>query len=98
MKNILTSLAKSVPFPLALTAASAASNVVVHKKNLFSGAHGGFGTETLIILKKEMNDLMKTFKSLQNLGILLKTIEHNIKVKTAENETKEQNGEFLAYY
>ena len=42
--------------------------------------------------------MMKTFKSLQNLGILLKTIEHNIKVKTAENETKEQNGEFLAYY
>ena len=45
---------------------------------------------TLIILDKEMNDITKIVKALEDSGILLKSV-----TKTTENETKEQKGRFL---
>ena len=50
----------------------------------------GSGMATLIILDKEMNDITKIVKALEDSGILLKSV-----TKTTENETKEQKGRFL---
>ena len=50
----------------------------------------GSGMATLIILDKEMNDITKIVKALEDSGILLKSV-----TKTIENETKEQKGRFL---
>ena len=48
-------------------------------------------TTTLIILKKEMNDIMKIVHALECSGILLKGVTETIK-----NEIKEQKGGFLS--
>ena len=50
----------------------------------------GSGMATLIILDKEMNNITKIVKALEDSGILLKSV-----TKTTENETKEQKGRFL---
>ena len=46
-----------------------------------------FGSDvtTLIILNKEMNDIMKIFKSFEESGLLLKGVSETIK-----NEAREQ--------
>ena len=45
---------------------------------------------TLIISHKEMNDIMKIIKSLEESGLLIKGVSETIK-----NEAKEQKGGFL---
>ena len=62
MKNVLTPLAKSILILFGLTAAASATDAAIQKK-LF-----GSGTTALIILNKEMEDIMKTVKSLEESG------------------------------
>ena len=83
MKNVLNPLSKSILIPLGLTAASA-TDAAIHKKML------GSGFTTLIISNEEINDIIKTLKSLEESGLLIKGISETIK-----NEAKEQKGGFL---
>ena len=50
----------------------------------------GSETTTLITSSKEMNDIMKIIRALEDSNILLKEI-----TKTIKNETKKQEGGFL---
>ena len=84
MKNAIKPLAKSVLIPLGLTAAASTTDAGIHKKIL------GSGTTTLIISNDEMEDIMKTVKSLEDSSLLLKGVS-----ETIQNETKEQKGGFL---
>ena len=59
MKNVLKPLVKSILISLGLTAA--ATDAAIRKKT------SGLGMTTLIISNEEMNDIMKTIKSLKNL-------------------------------
>ena len=86
IKNVLTPLAKRVLVPLGLTAAASAADAGIHKKILGSGGH-----TTLIISNKDMDDLIKIVKSLEDSGLLLKGVTESV-----QNEVKEQKGEFLS--
>ena len=66
MKSVITPLAKSVSIPLGLTAAASAADAGIHKKILGSG-----NNTTLIISNKDMDDLIKTVKSLDDSCLLL---------------------------
>ena len=70
----ITPLAKSILIPSELTAADEGIN----KKIL------GSGNTTLIILNKEMDDLIKIVKSLEGSGLLLKGVTESV-----QNEVKE---------
>ena len=78
-------LAKNVLAPLGTTAAASAIDVGIQKKIQ------GSGTATLIILNKEMSDIMKIVQVLEDSNILLKGV-----TKTIKNETKEQKRGFLS--
>ena len=65
-------LVKSVLISLGLTAASAA-NAAIPKKML------GSGTTTLIISNEKMNDIMEIIKSLEEYGLLIKSVSKAIK-------------------
>ena len=82
IKNVITPLAKSVLIPLGLTAAASAADAEIHKKILGSG-----NTTTLIISNKDMEDLIKIVKSLEDSGLLLKGV-----IESVQNEVKEQKG------
>ena len=82
--NVLKPLAKSILIPLGLTAAASATDAAIHKKMF------GSGNTTLIILNKEMNDIMKIIKSLEEFGLLIKGVS-----ETTKNEAKEQKIGFL---
>ena len=86
MKSVITPLAKSVLIPLGLTAAASAADAGIHKKILRSG-----NNTTLIISNKDMDDLLKIVKSLEDSGLLLKGITESV-----QNEIKEQKGGFLS--
>ena len=86
MKSVITPLAKSVLIPLGLTAAASAADAGIHKKILGSG-----NNTTLIISNKDMDDLIKIVKSLEDSGLLLKGITESV-----QNEIKEQKGRFLS--
>ena len=86
MKSVITPLAKSVLIPLGLTAAAAAADAGIHKKILGSG-----NNTTLIISNKDMDDLIKIVKSLEDCGLLLKGITESV-----QNEIKEQKGGFFS--
>ena len=86
MKNVIDPLAKSVLIPLGLTAAASAADAGIHKKILGSG-----NNTTLIISNKDMDDLIKIVKSLEDSGLLLKGVTESV-----QNEVKEQNGGFLS--
>ena len=64
IKNVITPLAKSVLIPLGLTAAASAADAGIHKKIL------GSGNTTLIISNKDMDDLIKIVKSLEDSRLL----------------------------
>ena len=81
MKNALTPLANIVLLPLEVTAAASATDASIQKKIYESGM------TTLIISNKEMKDIMKIVKSLEESGLLMKSINETIK-----NEAKEQKG------
>ena len=77
MKNVSKPLAKSVSISLGLTAA-AATDAAIHEKM--------FGSDMieLIISNEEMNYIMKIVKSLEEYGLLIKSLS-----KTIKNEAKE---------
>ena len=85
-KKVITPLAKSVLIPLGLTATASAADAGIHKKILGSG-----NNTTLIISNKDMDDLIKIVKSLEDSGLLLKGV-----TETVQNEVKEQKGGFLS--
>ena len=84
IKNVIKPLAKSVLIPLGLSAAASAADAGIHEKILRSG------NTTLIISNDEINDIIKTIKSLEDSGLLKGVTE------TVQNEVKEQNGGFLS--
>ena len=86
IKNVITPLAKSVLILLGLTAAASAADAGIHKKILGSG-----NNTTLIISNKDMDDLIKIVKSLEDSGLLLKGVTESV-----QNEVKEQKGGFLS--
>ena len=86
IKNVISPLAKSVLIPLGLTAAASAADAEINKKILGSGSH-----TTLVISNKDMEDLIKIVKSLEDSGLLLKGVTEPI-----QNEVKEQKGGFLS--
>ena len=51
----------------------------------------GSGTTTLIISNDKMGDILKIVKSLENSGLLLKSVS-----ETIQHEAKEQRGGFLS--
>ena len=88
IKNGITPLSKSVLIPLGLTAAAAAAAAAdagMHKKIL------GSGNSTLIISNKDIEDLIKIVKSLEDSGLLLKGATESV-----QNEVKEQKSGFLS--
>ena len=85
IKNVITPLTKSVLIPLGLTAVASAADAGMHKKILGSGSH-----TRLIISNKDMDDLIKIVKSLEDSGLLLKGVTESV-----QNEVKEQKGGFL---
>ena len=86
MKSVITPLAKSVLISLGLTAAAAAADAGIHNKILGSG-----NNTTLILSNKDMDDLIKIVKSLEDSGLLLKGV-----TKSVQNEIKEQKSGFLS--
>ena len=76
-KKVITPLAKSVLIPLGLTAAASAADARIHRKIL------GSENTTLIISNKDMKDLIKIVKSLEDSGLLLNGI-----TETVQNEVK----------
>ena len=87
MKSVIKPLAKSVLLPLGLAAAADAADAGIHKKILGSGHNN----TTLIISNDEMDDILKTVKSLEDSGVLLKGVS-----ETIQHEAKEQRGGFLS--
>ena len=85
-KNVIILLAKSVLIPLGLTAAASAEDAGIQKKILESG-----NTTTLIMSNKDIEDLIKIVKSLEDSGLLLKGVTESV-----QNEVKEQKGGFLS--
>ena len=86
MKSVITPLAKSVLIPVGLTAAASAADAGLHKKILGSSSH-----TALIISNKDIEDLIKIAKSLEDSGLLLKAVTESV-----QNEIKEQKGGFLS--
>ena len=94
IKNLITPSAKSVLIPLGLTAAASAADAGIHKKILGSGRHSStasHNTSTLIISNRDMDDLIKIVKSLEDSGLLLKGVTESV-----QNEVREQKGGFLS--
>ena len=74
MKNVLKPIAKSVLIPLGLTEAISAIDAFFQKKM------SGSSMTALIILNKEMNDIMKIVKSLEASGLLIKASAKQSKI------------------
>ena len=85
LMKVAIPLAKHVLAPLGITAAATAIDVGIQKKTHVSA------TTTLIILNKEMNDMIKIVQTVEDSNILLKAV-----TKTVKNETKEQREGFLS--
>ena len=90
IKNVIRPLAKSALIPLGLTAAAAAAAAAadagIDKKIL-----GSSNNTTLVISNKDIEDLIKIVKSLDDSGLLLKGVTESV-----QNEVKEQKGGFLS--
>ena len=84
LMKVALPLVKNVLASLGLTAAMSAIDGGIQKKIHVSGVK-------LIIEQKDMKDIMKIVKALENFGILLKGVN-----KTIKNETKKQRGGFLS--
>ena len=84
-ENVLMSLAKSVLMPLGLAAAKSATDAAIQRK--FFGSR----MTRLIIVDEKIDDTMKRVKSLEESGLLIKSVS-----ETTENETKEQKAGFLS--
>ena len=84
LSKVALPLAKIVLAPLGLAASMSTIDESIQKKIHGSGVK-------LIIEQKDMKDIMKIIKALENSGILSKGVS-----KTIKNETKEQRGGFLS--
>ena len=77
MKNILKSLARRVLIPIGSTAAAAATDAAIHKKMFWYSTHPSHlasHTTSLIISNKEMENIMKIVKSLEECGLLIRRV------------------------
>ena len=68
MENVLTPYTKSVLMPLWLTAEALAADACIQKKIFASGARAS------VRWNEEMKDLVKRVKSLEDSGILIKSV------------------------
>ena len=89
MKNILKPLAKSVLIPLGLTAVALATDAAIYKKMF------GSGTTTLIISKKEMNDILKIIKSFEESGLLIKRVIVLLQLKMKQKNKRRISGNVI---
>ena len=87
--NVLKPLAKSVLRPLGLTAVASAIDAATHKKMFGSGFPLDLASRnaTLIISNGEMNGIMKIIKSLEESGLLIKSVSGTFRKEM--NEQKE---------
>ena len=83
VKNVLTSLSKSVLITLDLTAATSTADGQNYKKILGPRIYGSV-TATPIISSKEMEDIMKVVMSLEGSRLLIKDVTQTIENKTRE--------------
>ena len=87
IKNVIIPLAKSVLIPLGLTAAASAADTGIHKIL-------GSGKNTILIISnKDIDDLIKIVKSLEDSCLLLNGVTESV-----QNDIKEQNGGFLSMF
>ena len=77
IKNVLTALAESVLVPLGLMDTSSVTGTAIEKKDF------GSGMTTLIFSNGDLNDIMKTIKSHEDSGLLIKRA-----TEIVENEIK----------
>ena len=95
IKNVIKPLVKSVLIPVGLTVEASAADAGIHKKILRSGHNrplsSALHNTTLIISNNEMEDIIKTVKSLEDSGLLLKLV-----TETVQNEVKGQKEGFLS--
>ena len=85
IRNVLKPLAKCVLIQLGLTTAASATDAAIHQ-NMFGSA-----TTTLIISNEEMDTVIKTIKSFEESGLLIKGVSNTIK-----NKAKEQKRRFFS--
>ena len=81
MKNVLKQLTKGVLIPLGLTATGSATDTASQKKDLVSDCPSDLTPNiiTLTISNEEMNDVMKIVKSLEDSGLLIKSVNETVK-------------------
>ena len=72
IKNVLKPLVKSHLIAIGLTAAASVADTGIHEESF------GSGTTTLIIPNKEMKDIMKIVKSLEDSSLLMKGVTPTI--------------------
>ena len=80
IRNVFKLLAKSVSVPLGLTAAASGTDGAIHKKMFASGV------TLLLISNEKMNNIMKKIKSLEESGLLIKSVSKTIKNKAKKRE------------
>ena len=85
IKSVLTPLTKSVLIPLGIPTETWVADAAIQK--IFCGS----GSTALILSNKEMKDITKIVKLLEESRLLIKWISKIIK-----NEAKEQKGGFLS--
>ena len=85
MKNALKKFAKSVLKTLGLAAIALATDAGIQNKFF------GSGLTTLIISNREMDDIMKIVKLLDDDGFLMKGVSEAIKCKTNKQTKKQKN-------
>ena len=85
MKNVLKPLVESVLIPLRLTAVASVTGATIQKKVF------GSVLSTMIISNEEINYIMKVVKSLEDVGLLIKSVS-----ETIENETNIKKMDFSA--
>ena len=70
--NVFKTLAKIICNTIRINSSSSATDAAIHEKVFESG------TTTLIISNKEMNDINKIVKSLEESGLLIKDVNNNV--------------------
>ena len=88
MENLVKSSAKSVLVPLGLWAGMSEADAAIQKKIYRSG------TTALIISNKEMEDIIKMIKSIEESGLQMKGISERIENEAKKNKTKQKGGLF----
>ena len=83
MKHLLKPLAESVLILLGLIAAGLGTGAAIHTKMFESGTHllDLAKQRTLIASNEEMNHIMKIVKSIEESGLLIKTLAKQLKIK-----------------